>query len=441
MSIASEITRISGNIADAYTALDGKGATLPAAGSQNSANLADTIDTITTGGGGGGSSPEDTVRSIIDGITAPYTYGDADDDGWTLSTYAQNNTNLKIINENGQWNTLVGFVLSDDFEAEIYFRSRHVIKVPEGAVVTDVTEGSTSSGTTFKVNFSNASEKWFVIDWNHLYAPAPSEFYGFSTSQTSTTTGEMNYILKHITFLKVRLISGGSSAYTEQNPNIEYNCGKSCIVGSCLEFSPVIKDIELSNNIKFCVGSNSTYADRISWSVPSNIPFTVAPISHSFKLKKFINNCFQGVTYGTTQLTATVSFNIITKTGYNYFSRTRAFPFVLDCSNFTAGNFTWYVCSQGSSCYDNTVLHNYSAPQELFIIAPDCNVEWGGDKAGYSGTPYTAISLDSLKFFATNAPTVSGRTFKIGTDNYNMLLAQAPDAISTLTNKGWTVTA
>lgn len=51
MSIASEITRINGNIAAAYTALEGKGATLPAAGSQNSANLADTIDTISAGGG------------------------------------------------------------------------------------------------------------------------------------------------------------------------------------------------------------------------------------------------------------------------------------------------------------------------------------------------------------------------------------------------------
>ena len=49
MSIASEITRISGNIADAYTSLNAKGATMPA--TQNSANLADTIDTITTGGG------------------------------------------------------------------------------------------------------------------------------------------------------------------------------------------------------------------------------------------------------------------------------------------------------------------------------------------------------------------------------------------------------
>ena len=46
MSIASEITRINQNIADAYTALGTKGATLPQ--SQNSANLVSTINTVTT---------------------------------------------------------------------------------------------------------------------------------------------------------------------------------------------------------------------------------------------------------------------------------------------------------------------------------------------------------------------------------------------------------
>lgn len=47
MSIASEITRITGNIADAYTACDNKGATMPV--SQNSDNLATTIASIQTG--------------------------------------------------------------------------------------------------------------------------------------------------------------------------------------------------------------------------------------------------------------------------------------------------------------------------------------------------------------------------------------------------------
>ena len=54
MAISSEITRINGNIAAAYTALEEKGATLPASDSQNSANLASTIATVSTGGGGGG---------------------------------------------------------------------------------------------------------------------------------------------------------------------------------------------------------------------------------------------------------------------------------------------------------------------------------------------------------------------------------------------------
>lgn len=49
MSIASEITRINNNIASAYTACDNKGATMPQ--TQNSANLANTINSIPEGGG------------------------------------------------------------------------------------------------------------------------------------------------------------------------------------------------------------------------------------------------------------------------------------------------------------------------------------------------------------------------------------------------------
>ena len=47
MSIASEITRINSNIADAYTACNSKGATMPQ--TQNSDNLATTISGIQTG--------------------------------------------------------------------------------------------------------------------------------------------------------------------------------------------------------------------------------------------------------------------------------------------------------------------------------------------------------------------------------------------------------
>jgi hypothetical protein len=52
MTIASEITRIQTNIANAYTAASGKGATLPA--NQNSDNLATCIGSISGGSGGSG---------------------------------------------------------------------------------------------------------------------------------------------------------------------------------------------------------------------------------------------------------------------------------------------------------------------------------------------------------------------------------------------------
>lgn len=55
MTIASEITRIKGNIAGAYSALEEKGATLPE--TQNSANLAATIGSVPAGGG-------DTVTAV-----------------------------------------------------------------------------------------------------------------------------------------------------------------------------------------------------------------------------------------------------------------------------------------------------------------------------------------------------------------------------------------
>ena len=60
MTIASEITRINNNIASAYTACNGKGATMPA--TQNSANLADCIDSIQSGGG------EGIPREVVNGV-------------------------------------------------------------------------------------------------------------------------------------------------------------------------------------------------------------------------------------------------------------------------------------------------------------------------------------------------------------------------------------
>lgn len=76
MSIQTEIDRIKGNIASAYTAASGKGATLPAV--QNSANLAGCIDTITGGGGG------EPVNKKKLGVTIDDFVGDVDENGLYL---------------------------------------------------------------------------------------------------------------------------------------------------------------------------------------------------------------------------------------------------------------------------------------------------------------------------------------------------------------------
>ena len=59
LSITSEIERIKTNIANAYTELENKGATIPT--EKNSNNLASTITTVT---GGGGSIGSELCRQI-----------------------------------------------------------------------------------------------------------------------------------------------------------------------------------------------------------------------------------------------------------------------------------------------------------------------------------------------------------------------------------------
>ena len=90
MTIASEITRINNNIANAYTICDSKGATMPV--TQNSANLADCIDSIQTGG-----------ASSKYGATFDSFVGDVDSNGVLQPTTAQTNlvfTGVKDIASN-----------------------------------------------------------------------------------------------------------------------------------------------------------------------------------------------------------------------------------------------------------------------------------------------------------------------------------------------------
>ena len=69
LSIASEIQRIQGNIADAYNACATKGATMPV--TNNSASLANTIDSISAGGGGDVGALGIGKYMVINGVAQP----------------------------------------------------------------------------------------------------------------------------------------------------------------------------------------------------------------------------------------------------------------------------------------------------------------------------------------------------------------------------------
>lgn len=70
MSVETQIERIKTNIANAYTAAEAKGATIPEV--KNSDNLSACVDSITTGGGGGGTQF---------GLTAEQMLGTLDGEG------------------------------------------------------------------------------------------------------------------------------------------------------------------------------------------------------------------------------------------------------------------------------------------------------------------------------------------------------------------------
>ena len=70
MTIASEIARINTNIANAYTACNSKGATIPV--TQNSANLATTINSIPSG-----TTPTGTLSITSNGVYNVTNYASA----------------------------------------------------------------------------------------------------------------------------------------------------------------------------------------------------------------------------------------------------------------------------------------------------------------------------------------------------------------------------
>ena len=133
MTIASEITRIQNNIAAAYTAASGKGATLPA--TENSDNLATCIGSIPSGGASTGLKVNVTFQN------------DASwDDVYIISIFPNNPPRFELNGENGAYFT---YNFNRSYRKMILCTIKHL---PEGATISPEM-GNNITGWLWELNF------------------------------------------------------------------------------------------------------------------------------------------------------------------------------------------------------------------------------------------------------------------------------------------------
>ena len=214
MTIASEITRINNNIANAYTICNSKGATIPVA--KNSANLADCIDSIQTGG-----------ASSKYGATLDSFVGDVDSKGVLQPTTAQTNLVFTGVKD------LASNALRYSFARNMTIKS---VSFP------DLTSISTFAGlyNTF-ANCTNLTS----ADLSSLITVNGASGMGYTFSGTNLTsvdlsslttvmsTNSMNYTfyncsnLANISFPNLEIIGTNSSVTGYGHfSNCFYNCTK-----------------------------------------------------------------------------------------------------------------------------------------------------------------------------------------------------------------------
>lgn len=155
MSIANAIANAQSKVADAYTACNSKGATMPAAGSQNLSNLATTISSITSGTvltptagdypvvgdgslGSGGSNLTSTGVSVTIPVTGTYRFkwcafrrNNSTQYTWSSRLYrTRNGSTTAIGTENSTWTSTYRQTNSQDIACNagdvitVYVRGR-----------------------------------------------------------------------------------------------------------------------------------------------------------------------------------------------------------------------------------------------------------------------------------------------------------------------------
>lgn len=355
MSIASEITRISGNIADAYTALDGKGATMPASGSQNSANLADTIDTISTGGGSGNFFEQ--FKTILENDTESYTY-----------------KVLLVINDFYDTTTIKGDTTYNSQAVKFSDTNTLTVRTSSAEIVhqwdktKDIPYTDENINVRYVILYSNSST---IISY---IKGAVTDFAWLAPLTTISSLDASWKFSQQI--IGIIISAPNNTTFDENTSNFFSNSIQ-------LEYINTV-----NNNV---LNLPNMQANFMNCKKLRYIPET---IKMSQSLTYYGNHFLKGCSSLTT------------------------IDSVIDWSNATqsSANSTAFL-----ECYN---LRNMKLKigAYTFNISGACN-----------------LSPESLEYIANNAPTVSGMTLTIGTQNIANAGGTSGTIISTLTGKGWTV--
>ena len=257
MSIASEIQRIKTNIANAYTAANGKGATLPV--NQNSENLSNTIASIPSGGTTAVEKKDVNFIDYDGTLLHSYTLAELQEltelpglpeqDGLICQGWNWNLANLKALN---RAHTVGAVYITDDGKTRLY------INIP--------TDGRMTIPLCFRQTVANGVE----VDWGD-----GSQIETFSGSgsanilPTHQYSSSGNYIIKLNPLNDCILMLGAN--------NSSY-----CIMGAwsntVQHYANMLKKIEIGKNVTN-IGDN---AFQRCYSLSSiTIPNTVTTINNS----------------------------------------------------------------------------------------------------------------------------------------------------------------
>ncbi len=239
MTIASEIQRIQTNIANAYDALEAKGATMPA--TENTDNLVTTIDTISGGGGDVVTATNNTGNQILAGdkvwmnegqnasimLPAPVSYSIENfDDFEFFNTFGSptidNSTHIASgFSTTNYLNTLKDFTpVSQSWEIKTKITTGNNVSSPQAIfsgfnVFDRVVLGVTDSH--FWCLLSSDNSNWDIMEYTSTQTVSANTSYWLKLSFTGTS-----YILEYSTngtsFTTLNTVTSSTNIYNSKTP-------------------------------------------------------------------------------------------------------------------------------------------------------------------------------------------------------------------------------